>query len=113
MTAPLGLRHVADDVVLEEGGPGRDQPINADGNWVSPGCFSTLGIPMIAGRDFTSQDREGTPRVAIVSESTAHRFWPGENPLGQRFWLHARESSPHSRSSAWSRTGSTIAVGAI
>ncbi len=94
MTAPLGLRHVADDVVLEEGGPGRDQPINADGNWVSPGCFSTLGIPIIAGRDFTSQDREGTPRVAIVSESTAHRFWPGENPLGQRFWLHARGKQP-------------------
>jgi putative ABC transport system permease protein len=93
-TAPLGGRHVADDVVLEEGGPGRDRPTNADGNWVGPGCFSTLGIPIVAGRDFTSLDREGTPRVAIVSESTARRFWPGENPLGQRFWLHARGNQP-------------------
>jgi predicted permease len=90
MTAPLGRMHIAENVVLEEGGAGRDQPINADGNWVSPGCFSTLGIPVVSGRDFTSQDRAATPRVAIVSESTARRFWPGENPLGQRFWLRAR-----------------------
>jgi predicted permease len=90
MTPPFSVMHIADDVVLGGGGPDRDQPINADGNWVGPGCFSTLGIPIVAGRDFTSRDREGTPRVAIVSESMAQRFWPGQNPLGQRFWLHAR-----------------------
>jgi predicted permease len=93
-TAPLSGWHIAFDVVMEGRGQGRDQPINTDGNWVSPGCFSTLGIPIVAGRDFTPQDREGTPRVAIVSESTARRFWPGENPLGQRFWLHARGTQP-------------------
>ena len=93
-TAPLSGWHIAFDVVMEGRGQGRDQPINTDGNWVSPGCFATLGIPIVAGRDFTSQDREGTPRVAIVNESTAQRFWPGENPLGERFWLHGRGNQP-------------------
>jgi predicted permease len=93
-SAPLSIRHTADDVILEEGGSGRAPTINADGNWVGPGCFATLGIPLIAGRDFAPQDRDVTPRVAIVNESTARHFWPGENPLGQSFWLHARGGQP-------------------
>jgi predicted permease len=94
-TAPLSGWHIADDVVLEDSGRlGRDQRINVDMNWVSPGFFSTLGIPIVAGRDFTSQDREGIQRVAIVTESTARRFWPSENPLGRHFWMNARGNQP-------------------
>jgi putative ABC transport system permease protein len=93
-TAPLSGLHIAFDVVLQGGKPGRDQGINVDGNWVSPGFFTALGIPLVAGRDFTPQDRERTPRVAMVSESTARRLWPGENPLGQHFWMHARGKEP-------------------
>ncbi len=93
-TAPLGGWHIAFDVILENRRLGRDQRVNVDGNWVSPDFFSTFGIPIVAGRDFTSQDREGTPRVAIVSESTARHLWPGENPLGQHFWMHARGDQP-------------------
>ena len=93
-TAPLSGSHIADDIILEDSALGRGQRINADLNWVSPGFFSTLGIPVLAGRDFTSQDREGAPRVAVVSASTARRFWPGKNPLGQRFWMHSRGNQP-------------------
>ena len=93
-TAPLSGLHIADDIVLEDSALGRDQRINADLNWVSPGFFATLGIPVLAGRDFGSQDREGATRVAIVSASTARRFWPGKNPLGQRFWMHSRGNKP-------------------
>jgi predicted permease len=94
-TAPLSGWHIADDVVLEDSGRlGRDQRINVDMNWVSPGFFSTLGIPIVAGRDFTSQDREGVQRVAIVTESTARRFWPSENPVGRHFWMNARGNQP-------------------
>src|SRR5262245_5216607 len=54
-----------------------------DGIW--PGYLTTLGIPILKGRDFTEADREGTDLVAIVNETTARMFWPGEDPVGKRF----------------------------
>lgn len=51
---------------------------------VSPGYFRTLGIPLVAGRDFTWSDGAETPKVAIVNQSMARRFWPGQDPLGKR-----------------------------
>ncbi len=53
----------------------------------SPGYFQTARIQMRSGRDFSEGDGYGRPRVAIVSENTAKRFWPGENPLGKRITL--------------------------
>jgi putative ABC transport system permease protein len=53
----------------------------------SPGYFATARIPVKAGRDFTAADAFGSPGVIIVSERTAQRFWPGENPLGKRIAL--------------------------
>jgi predicted permease len=90
-TAPLSGLHIADDIVLEGSSRlGRGQRVNVDMNWVSPGFFLTLGIPLVAGRDFTAQDGESTQRVAVVSQSTARLFWPGQNPLDQRFWENGR-----------------------
>jgi predicted permease len=51
-------------------------------NAVAPNYFQTMGIAIIAGRDFTPADREGAPRVVIVDESTARRFWSG-NAIGK------------------------------
>ncbi|HXV62866.1 MAG TPA: ABC transporter permease, partial [Vicinamibacteria bacterium] len=51
---------------------------------VSPQFFSTLGIPLLLGRDFSWQDREGTPPVAIVTQRMADKTWPRENPIGKR-----------------------------
>jgi predicted permease len=56
-------------------------------NSVSRGHFRTLGIPLLAGRDFSSADRADAPRVAIVNEALARKYWPGENPIGKR--VHA------------------------
>jgi predicted permease len=53
-------------------------------NAVGPGHFRTLRIPLRAGRDFTPQDTAGAPRVAIVNETLARRFWPGQDAIGQR-----------------------------
>ena len=53
-------------------------------NSVSGGHFETLGIPLLAGRDFAPGDRQDSPAVAIVNEIFAERFWPGESPLGRR-----------------------------
>jgi len=51
---------------------------------VVPGFFATLGIPLLAGREFTADDRAGAPNVVIVSDALARRDFPGESPLGQR-----------------------------
>jgi predicted permease len=52
---------------------------------VTPGYFSTLGIPLRDGRDFTPGDTGTSERVAIVSETLARRYWPGQSALGRRF----------------------------
>jgi predicted permease len=52
-------------------------------NWISPGYFATVGIPLIAGREFDVHDASARP-VAIVSDSIARRFFPGQNPVGKR-----------------------------
>ena len=57
---------------------------------VTPRYFETLGIPMIEGREFTQYDSEKAPRVLIVDETAAHRYWPGQDPLGKKLkiWSH-------------------------
>jgi len=52
-------------------------------NGVTPGYFQTFGIPLIRGRDFTWADDAKAPRVVIVSQSLARRFWPNESALGK------------------------------
>lgn len=56
-------------------------------HYVSADYFKTLGIPLLAGRVLTENDRAGRPGVAVINESGARRFWPGENPIGKRAWF--------------------------
>jgi predicted permease len=56
--------------------------VSVDWNVIEPGYFATLRIPILAGRDFTAGDRDGAPAVAIVSESAARQFWPGQRAVG-------------------------------
>src|SRR5262249_35062936 len=53
-------------------------------NMVSPGYFSTLGVAMVAGREFTEADALGAPKVAIVNQAFAKKFNLGANPVGKR-----------------------------
>src|SRR2546421_49159 len=48
------------------------------------GYFTTLAIPLLAGRLFERTDREGAPRAVVVSESFARSAWPGASALGER-----------------------------
>ena len=50
---------------------------------ISPDYFTALGIPLLRGRFFTSQDRLKTEHVAIIDETLARQYWPNEDPLGQ------------------------------
>jgi len=56
-------------------------------NYVTPDYFETTRIPLLRGRAFDQRDAPGNPSVAIVNETMAQRFWPGEDALGRRFWF--------------------------
>jgi predicted permease len=61
---------------------------------VTPEFFTTVGVPLLSGRFFTHQEQNA--QIAIVNESFARRFFPGEDPLGKRF----KEGGPE-RKDAW------------
>lgn len=57
----------------------------AENSLVAPGYFRTMGISILRGREFTVDDNERAPFTAIVSAALAREYFPGENPIGQRF----------------------------
>jgi len=57
---------------------------------VSPGYFDLLRVPLLAGRDFRPQDNENVPRVMIVNQSFARRFFDGRDPLGHRVQIDGK-----------------------
>jgi predicted permease len=63
--------------------PPPDQQPSAQYNEIGPGYLSTMGIPLLAGREFTRADDETAPPVAVVDETMATRYWPGKDPLGR------------------------------
>ncbi|MBI2403459.1 MAG: ABC transporter permease, partial [Gemmatimonadetes bacterium] len=62
---------------------------------VSVDYFRAMGIPLLKGRGFTDSDRDGAPPVAIIDETMANNFWPGEDPIGKRVTWEVVEGSTH------------------
>ena len=60
---------------------------------IGPDYFRTLGIPVLRGREFARTDNANGPRVVVVNETFARRFWPGEEPLGKR--VRVAEDEPY------------------
>jgi predicted permease len=79
-------------IVVEGYRPKEDESVNSWLDFVSPGYFTTLGIPLLQGRDFTARDRKGAARVAIVNQVFAQYFFQNQNPIGRRF--RGRGSKP-------------------
>jgi predicted permease len=69
----------------------QEENMNPNFTAISPGYFSTLGLPLLMGRDFTAADRQSSPQVAIVNETFAKYFFNGENPVGRRFGMGGTE----------------------
>ena len=67
----------------------------ADLNQVSDRFFSTMGTPLLAGRDFDNHDSLNSPAVAIVNQAFARKYFPGSNPLGKTFRVGDRPDQPH------------------
>jgi len=65
---------------------GGENPV-AEMNRVSPSYFRTIGVSLIRGRDFLPDDRPDYPRVAIVDQAMVEKAWPGQDPLGKRFFV--------------------------
>jgi predicted permease len=63
--------------------PAQEQTYEFDVNAVSPGYFAVLGLPFVRGRAFTRAEVDEGLRAAIVTEATARRFWPGQDPVGR------------------------------
>jgi predicted permease len=61
-----------------------DEDMNLFKNEIGPGYFSTLGIPLLTGREFRESDELPSPKVCIINQATADRFFRGRNPIGYR-----------------------------
>lgn len=72
---------------LMEGVTASVEPPSATYFIITPNLFATIGTPIVRGREFTGRDVAGTAWVAIVNETAARRFWPGEDPIGKRLTL--------------------------
>jgi predicted permease len=75
--------------------PGHDRQPGEDStvpfSIVSPRYFATMKIPLLTGRDFTALDDDKAQKVAIINETMAQRYWPGQDPLGRKFKAAWRE----------------------
>ena len=85
LSLPLTGAEESTDLFIE----GRPTPApserpETDYTVVSPDYFRALQIPLLKGRELSDHDRKDTPAVAIINEALAQRYWPNEEPLGQR-----------------------------
>jgi predicted permease len=71
--------------------PGDPGP-HGDVQLVSPGYFSTMGIPTLRGRTFTDEDRQGGQTVVLIDTNLARQYWPNEDPIGKR--MRVNDSDP-------------------
>ena len=77
---------------------GRTPPANPQeihNNVVGPGYFATMGLPITLGRGFSFDDNATSPKVAIINETMAHAYFPGESPIGRRFGFSAEHSGDY------------------
>jgi putative ABC transport system permease protein len=72
-----------------EGRPLGDAPAHGGAGWayVTHRFFDVFRVPVIRGRSFTERDSAGAPGVVIINEAFARRYWPNQNPLGQRLLI--------------------------
>ncbi len=82
---PLGMSNSSNSFLIEgRPAPPPGQEWNGRYRVCSPQYFETLGITLLKGRAFNQQDNADAPRVAIINETLAKRFWPAEDAIGKR-----------------------------
>jgi predicted permease len=73
------------NITVEGYQAGEDEEMNVGQNWVGPGYFSTMGIPLLEGRELTASDTTNSPKVAVINEAMNQRFFADRDPIGLRF----------------------------
>jgi putative ABC transport system permease protein len=82
---PLGGNHTDANFIVE--GRPVPPPDRMPAAWytpVSPAYFETMGVQLLRGRALDQRDHAGAPRVIVINESMAKKYWPGEDPVGKR-----------------------------
>jgi putative ABC transport system permease protein len=70
---------------------------NAGPRWVSPDYFNVMGIPLLRGRELTERDGSDSPRVVVINEAMAARYFPDEEPIGKRVAFDQVNNAPNWR----------------
>src|SRR5499427_3301718 len=70
------------------------QDLRAERIRISPDYFKVLQASLLRGRSFSEGDEDGKPLVAVIDESTAHRYWPNRDPLGRRVRFRRDPTKP-------------------
>ena len=85
---PLGGNNSASPYARVEGNPPpvKERPLGQTHS-ITPGYLKTLGIPLLAGRDFDARDGLGKPPVVLISQATAKKLFPGEDPIGRQMYF--------------------------
>jgi putative ABC transport system permease protein len=74
----------------------KDNPMGTRQRFVSPGFFNAMGTKILAGRDFTDADRQGTTPVAVINKTFAQRYLKGRDPIGLHFMSGYPDINPQS-----------------
>jgi predicted permease len=91
--SPAGGNYWMNVVSLDGYVPRLNEDMQVEVNLISPGFFKTLSIPLLAGRSFIPQDNENSPKVAIINETMARRYFANVSPIGQRMGFGPVENS--------------------
>lgn len=73
------------NITVEGYQAGDNEDMNVNQNYIGAGYFSTMGIPLLQGREFTSADTTNSPKVAIINEAMVKRYFGDRNPIGAKF----------------------------
>jgi predicted permease len=74
-------------IVVEGYTPKQGERMGCDVTYISTDYFKTLSIPVVMGRDFSDEDRTGSPKVTLINEKMARHFFGNTNPIGKRIGL--------------------------
>lgn len=90
-SASIALSSIAGGGTLSSGinvpgySPGARENMSVDENFVDPGYFDTVGMRLVDGRDFDARDSERAPRVAVINETMARRYFGSRSPIGRHY----------------------------
>jgi hypothetical protein len=87
----LAFSYTGESITVPGYTPRADEEMQVRSAEVAPSFLATMGIPLLLGRDFTPQDNQQAPNVAVVNQALIARFFPNQNPLGQRIIVDGTE----------------------